>query len=142
MANTLMDYMIPEDMERYLSYYGNHFNKLLCEFAVSNMKREDKQNGLLKKITPMSMEELRRILEKHKVEIESNSQYDALYLANMVMADFWGSSIEDEEHLARYVEDVLCDADGYEGLVFNRYLADCSGKGCVIFWENMIHQAW
>ena len=51
-------------------------------------------------------------------------------------------SDEDEEHMARYIEDVICDPDGYEGLVFNRFLADCGGKGVAIFWENMIHSAW
>ena len=45
---TFMNYLIPEDMEQYMSYYGAHFNKLLCEFAVSKMKHEDKQTGSLK----------------------------------------------------------------------------------------------
>lgn len=141
MAN-LMNYLIPEDMEQYLSYYGMHFNKLLCDFAVSKMMREDKASGMPKKLTPMTMEELKPILEKHKVTVDSNSQYDALYLANMVKADFWGSSIEDDAHLARYIEDVLCDTDGYEGIAFCRFLADCSAKGVIIFWEQMIHTAW
>jgi hypothetical protein len=102
------------------------------------MEKEDKVTGLTKKVTPMKLEELKPILEKHKIEIESNDWYDALYLANMVKADFWGSSIEDEEHMAKYIEDVLCDVDGYEGIVFSRFLADCSAKGCVIFWDMMI----
>lgn len=142
MANTMMNYLVPEDMQQYLSYYGTHFNKLLCEFAVSKMKREDKQTGVIKRITPFTMEELKAMLEKYSVNIDTNEQYDALYLANMVKADYWGSSIEDEEHMARYIEDVICDPDGYEGLVFNRFLADCGGKGVAIFWENMIHSAW
>lgn len=142
MANTLMNYLISEDMEHYLFYYGCHFNKLLCEFAVSKMKRDDKQTGILKRIDPVTIDELKTILEKHKVEIKTEEQYDALYLANMVRADYWGSSIEDEEHMAKYIEDVLCDPDGYDGIVFNRFLADCSGKGVVIFWENMINSAW
>ena len=138
----LNEYLIPEDMEQYLSYYGCHFNKLLCEFAVSKMKRDDKQTGMLKKITPITMEELKALLVKYKIDIDSKEQYDALYLSNMVKADFLGSSIEDEEHMAKYIEDVLCDPDGYEGLVFYRFLADCAGKGVVIFWEQMIHSAW
>ena len=142
MANTLMNYLIPEDMEQYMSYYGMHFNKLLCEFAVSKMQREDKATGVLKNITPMTLDELKTLLSKYKIEIDTNEIYDALYLANMVKADFWGSSIEDEEHMARYIENVICDPDGYDGLVFNRFLADCSGKGVVIFWEQMIHSAW
>lgn len=142
MANTMINYLIPEDMEQYLSYYGCHFNKLLCDFAVSKMRRDDKATGVLTKVVPVTMDELKAMLEKHKVTIDTNEQYDALYLANMVKSDFWGSAIEDEEHMVRYIEDVLCDADGYEGLVFNRFLADCAGKGVVIFWESMIHSAW
>ena len=114
MADTLMNYLIPSDMEQYMSFYGMHFNKKLCDFAVGQMEKEDKATGVMKKITPMKLEELKPILEKYKIEIESNDWYDALYLANMVKSDFWGSSIEDEEHLAKYVGDVLCDPDGYE----------------------------
>ena len=134
----MIDYCIPEDMEQYLAYYGHHFNKKLCDFAVSKMKKEDKATGMPKPITPMKMEELKSLLEKNKVELESEDWYDALYLANMVKADLWGSSIEDEEHLAKYVEDVICDVDGYDGIVFCRYLADCSAKGIVIHWDMMI----
>ncbi len=138
MANTLMNYLIPSDMEQYLSFYGMHFNKKLCDFAVSKMEKEDKATGAMKKITPMTLEELKPILEKNKVEVESNDWYDALYLANMVKADYWGSSIEDEAHMAKYIEDVINDPDGYEGIVFSRFLADCSAKGVVIFWDMLI----
>ena len=138
MGNTLMNYLIPEEMQQYLSFYGHHFNKKLCDFAVSGMEREDKVSGIVKRITPMTMKELQELLERHKVNVENNEMYDALYLANMIKADFLGSSIEDEAHLVKYIEDTLCDPDGYEGMVFTRYLADCSGKGVVIFWELMI----
>lgn len=134
----LINYMIPVDMELYMSYYGTHFNKQLFEFAVGMMKKEDKATGLMKKITPMTMDELKSLLEKHKVDIQTNSLYDALYLAAMVRADFWGSSIEDEEHLAKYIGDVICDVDGYDGIVFCRFLADCSAKGIGILWDMMI----
>lgn len=134
----LINYMIPQDMEQYMSYYGAHFNKKLFEFAASMMEKEDKATGLIKKITPMTMEELMPLLEKYKVEIDTNSLYDALYLAAMVKADYWGSSIEDEAHMVKYIEDVICDVDGYDGIVFSRFLADCSAKGISIFWDLMI----
>lgn len=140
--DNLLNYLVPEDMEQYLSYYGMHFNKNLCEFAVGKMKREDKTTGMMKKITPVTLDELKAMLEKHKVNIETNNIYDALYLANMVKADFWGSSIEDEAHMAKYIYDVLCDPDGYDGIVFCRFLSDCSAKGTIIFWEQMVNKAW
>ena len=137
-----MNYLIPEDMQQYLSFYGYHFNRAMCNFAVSMMRREDKTSGVPTKITPVTMDELKAMLEKYSVKIENNDIYDALYLANMVKADFYGSSIEDDEHMARYIEDVLCDADGYEGMPFCRFLADCSAKGVVIFWEQMAMRSW
>ena len=136
MANFLMC-DIPEDMKTYLSYYGMNFSKKLYEFAVSNMRRET-ADGKMEKVKPMTADELKTLLSKHKIEIEHNDLYNALYLAAMVKADYWGSSIEDEEHLAKYIEDTLCDVDAAEGQVFARYLADCSIGGCIIYWEDMI----
>ena len=136
MANFLMC-DIPEDMKTYLSYYGMNFSKKLYEFAVSNMRRES-ADGKMEKVKPMTADELKSLLSKYKIEIEHNDLYNALYLAAMVKADYWGSSIEDEEHLAKYIEDTLCDVDAAEGQVFARYLADCSVGGCIIYWEDMI----
>jgi hypothetical protein len=136
MANFLMC-DIPEDMKTYLSYYGMNFSKKLYEFAVSNMRRES-ADGKMEKVKPMTADELKSLLSKHKIEIEHNDLYNALYLAAMVKADYWGSSSEDEEHLAKYIEDTLCDVDAAEGQVFARYLADCSVGGCIIYWESMI----
>ena len=130
-------YDIPEDMKTYLSYYGMNFSKKLYEFAVSNMRRES-ADGKMEKVKPMSADELKSLLSKYKIEIENNDLYNALYLAAMAKADYWGSSIEDEEHLAKYIEDTLCDVDAAEGQVFARYLADCSVGGCIIYWEDMI----
>lgn len=138
MEKGFLDYCIPQDMKDYLSYWGYHFNKNLVDFATSMMYREDKTTGEPKQITPIKIDELKSLLKKHNVEIENKNMYDALYLANMVKADFLGSSIEDEEHMAKYIENVLCDEDGYEGMVFNRFVSDCAGKGEPIYWDMMI----
>ena len=131
------NYDVPEDMKQYLSYYGMNFSKKLYEFAVGNMRRET-ADGKMEKVKPMTADELKSLLSKHNIEIEHNDLYNALYLAAMVKADYWGSSIEDEEHLAKYIEDTLCDVDAAEGQILARYLADCSVGGCIIYWEDMI----
>lgn len=64
--------------------------------------------------------------------------YDSLYVANMCKADFYGSCITTDINLAKFVKDYLDDEDGYDGIAFNRFLADCARKGIVINWENMI----
>ena len=136
MANFLMC-DIPEDMKTYLSYYGMNFSKKLYEFAVDNMRRES-ADGKLERVKPMMVDELKSLLSKYKIDIENNDLYNAMYLAAMVKADYWGSSIEDDEHLAKYIEDTLCDVDAADGQVFARYLADCSVKGCIIHWNEML----
>jgi hypothetical protein len=86
----------------------------------------------------MKADELKALLEKHKIELDPKDLYNAVYVASMVKADYWGSSIEDEEHLAKYVEDVLCDVDAVEGQTFARFVSDCSIKGIPIYWDRMI----
>jgi hypothetical protein len=138
MKQSLMNFGLPEDMEKYLSYYGYHFNKKLYEFAVSKMEKKDRLTGEKKRLTPVEVDNLERGLKKYKVNVPDEEIYDAAYLASMVDADFWGSSITDEEHMFLYIKDVLCDVDGYDGLVFCRFLADCSAKGCPIQWDRML----
>lgn len=48
----------PEGMINYMRYYGPHFSKRLCEFAVSLMTKEDG-----KPIKPFSKEEVRNMLQ-------------------------------------------------------------------------------
>ena len=64
--------------------------------------------------------------------------YDAVYVANMCRADFFGKSIKDEGALVQYVIDTINDPDGYEGMVFTRFYADCVGSGTPIDWEDMM----
>ena len=56
----------------------------------------------------------------------------------MAMADFVRSSISDELGVAKYVKDYLDDEDGYEGIAFTRFIADCNGKGIPIIWADVI----
>ena len=35
-------------------------------------------------------------------------------------------------------KDYLDDEDGYDGIAFNRFIADCARKGVTIKWEKMI----
>lgn len=130
-----MDYydILPAGMTAYLSSYGWHFSKRLCDWAVGLMRD---RNG--NKVQVRTKEQVESILKAYGVSMQDNIGYDAVYLAHMVFADFWQSSIPDEEHLALYVQDVLGDKDGYEGMVLTRFIADCSASGTPIIWEDMI----
>jgi len=126
----------PSGMEEYLSLYGWHFSKKMCEWATSKMYK--KVMGRNEYIDPMTKERLDALLKQYGITLEKNNGYDAVYIANMCKADFLGSSIRDEGALILYVKDVIDDPDGYEGLPFTRFYADCIGSGTVISWEDMI----
>ena len=96
---------IPEGMKRYINNYGPHFNKKLCKEACSRMYKES--NGKKEYIRPYTKEEVDAMLEGYNVKLKRSKLYDAVYVANMCQADFLGSSIMTEEHLAKYVKDVI-----------------------------------
>lgn len=124
---------LPEDMLNYLKHYGPHFNKKLCKFAVSNMYKGNEEY-----ITPYTKEQVNTLLESGNIKIKHNQLHDAVFVANMCKADYLGSSIPDEQHLALYIKDVLDDADGYDGIAFNRWYADTARLGIAIDWEEML----
>lgn len=138
MTNTdLTQYDIkPEGMINYLRYNGPHFNKKLLDFAVSKMTK--KVGNTEQKIIPVVKEKVDTMLKQYGIELKNNQLYDYLYVANMCKADFLGSSIADERHMALYVKDVIDDDDAYDGIVFNRWYADMCRKGIVVNWEEMI----
>ena len=116
-------------MVRYLKYYGQHFNKKLCNFAVSKMNHGK---------TSIPKEKVEEVLMMNQVVLENNELYDHVYVYNMGNNDFLGSSIPDEKHLALYVKDVIDDKDGYDGIVFNRWYADMVTQGIPIEWNEML----
>lgn len=127
----------PSGMEEYLSHNGWHFSKKMCEWAVSKMY---KINAAKRKeyITPYTKEALDALLKTYNIKLENDKGYDAVYVANMAKADFYGSTISDELHLVKFVKDYIDDPDGYDGITFTRFYADCIGSGTPISWEDVI----
>ena len=114
----------PESFLNYLRYYGQHFNKKLCEFACSNLQKavytKDKVDSLFK---------------SYNIDIKDSKLYDCVYIANWARSTFYGTSIVDEKHLALFIKDVL-EKEG--DLVFNRWYVDTAKQGIPIEWEDMI----
>lgn len=123
----------PPAMRAYLSNYGWHFSKTMAEWAASLMT--DKTGSPIK---PYTREQVEIMLKNNAVKIADKYIYDAVYVANMAKADYWGSSIADEQHLAKFVGDYLNDPDGTPELAFSRFYSDTIIKGIPIFWEDML----
>ena len=123
----------PIGLEKYLSMYGWHFSKKLCNFAVSNMRKDSGE-----KIAPITKEALDLLLAKNGIELDNKFGYDYVFVANMCKADYLGSSVPDEAHLAKFVKDYCDDPDGYSELPMTRFYADIIGKGIPVIWEDML----
>ena len=123
-------------MEEYLETYGWHFSKKMCKWASSMMYRID--GDIKKQIDPFTKESFEVLKDRYNIQINGVKGYDDVYIANMCKADFLGSSIKDEMLLVKYVKDVIEDPDGYDGMPFTRFYADCIGSGTPIDWEDMI----
>jgi len=130
-----MDYydLLPDGYSAYLSIYGHHFSKKMCEWAVSKMR--DMSGN---KVKMRAKEQVETAMRVHGVNVENDNGYDVVYVFNMCISDFLGSSIPDEARAAIYVKDLLDDRDGYPGIAFDRFIADCNAKGVPIVWSDMI----
>lgn len=123
---------LPKSMMSYLRNYGFHFNRDAFEYAVSFMKK----NGST--INKISKEDVDNLLQRYGIVLKNNTMYDAAYVANMCKADFFKSSVPDEQHLAMFIRDYIDDEDQVDGFVFNRWYADMMKKGIPIDWEDLL----
>lgn len=124
---------MPRGMKKYISNYGFHFSKKMCEYAVKRMRDRDG-----KTINTFDMERTEDFLQKHGITLKNDTLYDKVYVLNMAIADYFMSSIPDEQRLANFVRDTLDDYDGCDDSVFRRYIATEIGKGDPIEWDDML----
>ena len=136
----LMDFYgkMPDEMRDYLRHYGWHFNKKAFDFAVSLMKKKGTSDKLEKLSDPYSKDQVDELLKKQGINLENNIGYDAAYVANMIKADMWKSSIEDEAHLAKHIKDMVDDPDGSDGDVMFCWYAKMLRKGMPVYWEDIL----
>ena len=127
----------PSGMEEYLAQNGWHFSKKMLDWVTSNMYKKD-PNGKKIKVPSFSKEAVDELLKRYGIILDNKFGYDYVFAANMCRADYFGSSVTDEQHLALFVKDYVDDPDGYEELPFTRFYADCIGKGIPIPWEDVM----
>lgn len=127
----------PSGKREYLQNYGWHFSKKAYQWATSMMTKKD-SNGKDVEVKAKTQDEVDELLKKFNIKLKNNKGYDAAYYASMIMADMWGSSIEDEIHMAKQIKDVLDDPDGGEGKVFRHWYSDMIEAGVPIIWEDLM----
>lgn len=119
-------------MEGYLSAYGWHFNKKMCEWAIKRLKdRNDNPVSVTK-------EDVDTLLGRYSITLNHAKGYDHVYVAARIKAVCFGSSVQDDSHWAMAIKDEIDDPNCYDGVAFTRFYADCIGKGEPIIWEDML----
>lgn len=125
--------VMPESLAIYMSHNGPHFNKKCCDFAVSQMYKDEGED-----FKPYQKHEVENILKAYGIKVKYAQLDDITYVANMCKADYLNGSVPTEQHLAMYVKETLDDPDGCEGLVFNRWINDMRWLGIAIPWDEFV----
>ena len=123
---------MPKYMKAYLRNYGWHFNKALCEYAISFMEKGGKP------LEPVSKEFIDKTLKQYEIKLEHNVGHDYVFVGNMCKADYFGSCIEDEKHFALYIKDTIDDEDAGDGTTMRRWYATMIANGIMVDWEEVI----
>jgi hypothetical protein len=120
-----------EDFIEYVNKHGYHFSDDLATFACKAMENTD---GSYHIWTP---EEVKQALGRVSFSNRNNCTIgDLTYLANMAYADFYPKVIGNVDGCLSYAVSIADDPDGYEGMVFMRYLSDVIGKEIKVKWFN------
>ena len=123
---------LPKSMRKYLMHNGWHFNKSLCDFAISLMKKHGKR------LDPISKDTVDTLLAQNKIQLDNNVGYDYVFVANMCKADYYGSSITDDKHVALYIKDTIDDEDAADGTTMRRWYATMVANGVMVDWDDTL----
>lgn len=133
MAERFDDYdFMPRGMREYMSYHGRHFSKPLYEWAVDMMVTRD--GG---KVKALEKDTVMERLRANGVTVKRDMGYDVPYIWAMATADYMGSAISDEAHLAKFVRDYADDPDGSPTRAFDEFYAKTMALGIPIVWEDV-----
>lgn len=127
----------PSGQREYLMNYGEHFSRKAAKFAIDHMKRTNEM-GVEEKIKMKTLEEVDSFLASYGIELKNDVGYDKVYLYAKGQSDYYGSSVPDDMHLAKYIKDELDDADGYEGMPFVNWYHKVLHKGIPVMWEDIM----
>ena len=116
-----------------LSINVHVITKDLCEWAVERMEN---RNGTTHHY---SLDEVKSIWHKYKMnDLHNANWYDVMYVMNMAYADFYGRLFTEHHECAMYAYLYISDPDGYEGIAFQRWLADIKAQDDEVPWQRFI----
>lgn len=117
----------PSAMVNYLSHYGWHFSKNMCEFALKHLP---------KKVAVLDRDKIDSLLKTYGITLENNQLYDYVYVTNYCLSVQFGSAIPDDKHLAHFVKNEI-DLNE-DGMIFTKWYASMCKLGIPIDWKDML----
>lgn len=134
MAERIDDYdVMPRGLRIYLSYNGRHFSKPLYEWATRMMETKSGE-----KVRPVEKSTFDEKMRANNISLKNDKGYDGPYVWAMGTADYLGSSIPDEPHLAKFVADYIDDKDGSPTRAFDEFYAKTMALDIPIVWEDVV----
>lgn len=131
-----MQYYISQGEAQYMDINQGHFSKALAEWAIGNMKVK-KPNGEMKKIAPMQLDVVEKVLENNGVRVEDCCIYDAWYLYNMCLADY-KKSLPTEQKISEFIDETINDPDCVPEAVLACFRAKMDTMHVPIHWERYL----
>lgn len=128
--------MRPQSMTAYLSNFGWHFNKPLCEYAVSLMYY--KEGDQEKSVPCLSKEKVKELLTKHGI-LMKNVTYDFIYTYHMYCSDLKSKVSLDEKTILLIAKATVEDDDAADGFILRRWIATMTGNGEPIYWSDFLN---
>ena len=121
------------DFEKYVKLHGYHFTDALAELASEMMENANGQAHT------WTASQVKRSMDSLDLNVPSNiTSGDVTYLANMYYADMYPDPLKDEASCLRAAYKIANDPDGYDGMIFRRWVSDIAGKALHIDWKNFI----
>ena len=128
-ANELMEK--PEFLN-YIAHHGNHFTDKLADWATKQMENGDGSSH------NWTSTQVAKALEPHRAKMPAFiTDGDLAFAANMCYADFFPSIAKTEEDCLKYAMKTAMDPDGYDGMIFSRWLSDVIGKEIEVKWGEV-----
>ena len=127
----------PLEMAKYLYNNGWHFNRKMCEYAVSLMRNKNAINGQMEPVKMMTKEQVDELLKRHNVKLQNDVGHDAVYVANFGKHTL-AKSVPDEQHLAMYIKERVDDMNAADGTIMREWYARLIACGMLVDWLDML----
>lgn len=126
------DLMEKPEFMNYIAHHGNHFNSKLADHITKMMENNDGSTH------NWTAAQVAKALEPQRAKMPAFiTDGDLAYAANMCYADFFPGLAKTEDDCLKYAVLTAMDKDGYDGMIFRRWLSDVTGKEQEVNWGNM-----